>query len=96
MKELRFEKREKKQTINDEIDSILKDMKTMDCTSDDFKKAAMNLELLCKAKSYDGNVVSKDTIVKSVVSLATVGMILKHEELNVIATKALNFIPKIF
>lgn len=89
--------RQKKVSIGREIDSILRNMDKMDCTSEEYKKAAMNLDILCKANSYERkDRVSKDTIVKSAVTITTVGMILKHEELNVIATKAMSFIPRIF
>lgn len=88
--------RKSKSGLDYEIDSLLRKMRKMDCTSEQYKKAAMNVELLCKARSYEKkNVLDKNVVLSSAVNLTGIGMILRHEQLNVITTKALSFVSKI-
>lgn len=88
-------KKDKRTNFEKEIDSILEDLKTMDSTSKEYEQAVKNLEVLCKARSYEkDNKIDKNAMLGVIGNLAGILAVLKHEELNVITSKALGFIIK--
>ena len=73
-----------------EKERIYRHLKTMDPSSSEYKKLLDVYEQMCKIERSDH--VSKDTLATIAGNLLTVFAVLKYEELNVISTKALNFI----
>lgn len=93
-------KRTNKQSLEAEIESILNEMSTLHKDSEDYSKMADNLERVCKAKSYeqrlapDGNAVV-NAVFPVIGSLGAIVLILNYEKLDVVATKALQFVKKV-
>lgn len=82
-------------TLQDVIDNHLNYMSELDNDSPAFDEAVAKLERLYKLKNSErSSRVSPDTWVTASVSLATVLLIINHERLNVISTKALGFVRK--
>jgi hypothetical protein len=85
----------KKSKLTSAIDSILDDMKAYGAGSSEYGTMADNLEKLCKAKSYEKQRgVSPDTIAIGVVNLIGIILILKHEKIDIVTSKALGFVLK--
>jgi hypothetical protein len=85
----------KKSKLESVIDSILDEMGKHQANSDEYGTMADNLEKLCKAKSYEKQKgVSPDTIAIGVVNLVGIILILKHEKIDIITSKALGFVLK--
>lgn len=92
---IKLTKKDKRTNLEKEIDSVLKCMNELSPDSEEYQKMAENLERLYKSKSYDKDRdVSPDTLAVIVGNLAGILLILKHEELNVITSKALGFVLK--
>lgn len=92
---IKLTKKDKRTNLEKEIDSVLKCMNELSPDSEEYQKMAENLERLYKSKSYDEDRdVSPDTLAVIVGNLAGILLILKHEELNVITSKALGFVLK--
>lgn len=79
-----FEKSEKER--------IYELMQRTDPTTAEYKKLLEAYKELCEIEKKSK--VSKDTLAQVFANLAGIVMILKHEELNVISTKAINFVLK--
>lgn len=85
----------KKRTIEDEVDHILDQLKSMSVDSEEYRIAVQNLEVLCKAESSKTNRnVNPDTIVYAITNLVGILLILNHERLNIISTKAVGLLMK--
>lgn len=85
LKEMRlFEKSEKER--------IYELMQKTDPTTAEYKKLLEAYKELCEIEKKGK--VSKDTLLQAFANLAGIAMILKHEELNVISSKAINFVLK--
>ena len=83
----------KKSELEKVIDSILGSMSKLEPDSDEYGKMASNLEKLLKAKSYEkSKVISPDTMLVVIANLIGIVLILKHEELDIITSKALGFV----
>lgn len=82
--------------IDLEIHNVLEEMKHMSSTSEGYSKAASNLEILYRAKGCVNNHdIDVNKLITAGAYLAGIVMILAFEGSgNVIATKALSFIPK--
>ena len=87
--------KKEKTMLEKEIEAILLDMKDMDINSDEYEVALNHLTILheIKMKEKKWN-VSPDTMAVVVANLLGIILILKHEELNVITSKAMNFVIK--
>lgn len=87
--------KKEKTMLEKEIEAILLDMKDMDINSDEYEVALNHLTILheIKTKEKKWN-VSPDTMAVVVANLLGIILILKHEELNVITSKAMNFVIK--
>lgn len=87
--------KKEKTMLEKEIEAILLDMKDMDINSDEYEVALNHLstlyEINLKEKKWN---VSPDTMAVVVANLLGIILILKHEELNVITSKAMNFVIK--
>lgn len=89
-------KKDKRSELEKEIDRRLKELEKMDLESEEYKKAVLNLKILYEAKSLDKkDILSKNQAIGVASNLIGIGMILKHEELNVITSKALGLVNKI-
>jgi len=92
---MRFTKLHKQTHLEREIDSILDIMSQIPPDSPQYTTMAKNLETLYKAKLGDkNNFVSKDTIAVIVGNLLGIALILGYEKVNVITTKAIQFVLK--
>jgi len=85
----------KKSKLEKAIDSILDDMAKFDASSDEYGEMAGNLEKLLKAKSYEKSKgISPDTAIVVAANLIGIVLILKHEKVDIITSKALGFVMK--
>jgi len=91
-----FTKKDKRSTIDKEIDSVIEVMSILNANSDEYTAMAKNLEVLMKAKSYnkDGTKVSKDTVWTVVGSIASIVIIVGYEQAHIVASKAIGFVIK--
>lgn len=76
------------------IDMVLTRLKDSSLTPDDYTKYVGQLEVLYKIKSPKDRPVSIDALVGLLGNLAGIAMILKHEQLHVVTSKALGFVTK--
>jgi len=88
-------KRKPKVTIEEEIKSVLMEMRLIADSNDPHYDVLLGR--LCKLKEAESSQkdrrrLSPDTIVVAVAALVQTVMIIKHEELNTITTKAMNFV----
>lgn len=93
-----FNKRTNLKAIEAEIDALLLEMSTTPKDSDEYAKMSENLEQLMKAKGYERSQpreIAEEYGKIALGCILPVVLILKHEEINVIATKAMGFIPKL-
>ena len=87
---LNFRKKSKLEIV---IDSILDDMSKVEANSNEYSDMAKNLETILKAKSYEKQKgISPDTIAIVAGNLIGIVLILKHEKVDIITSKALGFI----
>jgi hypothetical protein len=63
--------------------------------SDDYVKVAQQLTTLHKMKDENPNRISKDTLVLVGANLLGILLIIRHEHVNVITTRAMNLVPKL-
>ncbi len=85
----------KKSKLDVVIDSITEKMLKLEPNSDEYTTMAKNLETISKAKSYEKERgIKPDTIILGVVNLIGIILILKHEQVDIITTKALSFVLK--
>lgn len=81
--------------VDSAISQAVLEMRNVEADSHEFSAAAKNLEVLCKARAaLPSNQVTPDALVALAGNLAGILLILHHERLNVIATKALTFVWK--
>ncbi len=80
----------KKRTVDDEVSHVLDLMATLDPDSDEYAKAAKNLEMVCKARSYKNDKsISRELIAELLTSGAEIGAMLWFEKMNIITSKVL-------
>ena len=85
----------KQRTIDDEVNHILEALKDMKIGSEEYTKATCDLEALCRARNLKTDrSVSVEVIISALVPIAQVLLIMNHEVLHVISTKALGFVLK--
>lgn len=87
---LNFNKKTKLEKV---VESILDDMSKYEANSDEYNDMANNLEKLLKAKSYEKQKgISPDTMAIVIGNLIGIVLILKHEKVDIITSKALGFV----
>jgi len=87
--------KKEKTMLEKEIEAVLLDMKDMDLNSDEYEVALNHLSTLHEIKSKEKKWnVSPDTMAIVAGNLLGIILILKHEEFNVITSKAMNFVIK--
>jgi hypothetical protein len=78
------------------IDAVLSDMAHHSPTTEEYGKLLERLKDLHKMKETEKpSRPSPDVVIQSGAYILGIGMILHHEEFNVITSKALNFVPRI-
>lgn len=87
--------KKEKTMLEEEIDAVLLSMKDMYVDSDEYEVALNHLsklhEMNSKEKKWN---VSPDTMAVVAGNLLGIMLILKHEELNIITSKAMGFVIK--
>lgn len=76
-----------------EKDRILEMMRDIDPRTTGYEKLMNQYKILCEIEAKKPR-VSPDAWAQIIANLAGILLILKHEELNVISSKALNFVIK--
>lgn len=76
------------------IDDVLDEMAHHSTTTEEYGKLLERLTALHKLKETPQR-PSPDVIIQSATYILGVGMVLRHEELNIITTKALGLLPRI-
>lgn len=91
-----FRKKDKRTTIQKEIDDLLLEMEKMDPMSEEYKTRLQNVERLTKIKeSYEPKIsFSPDAILGFLANILGIVLILHHEDFNVITSKATSFVSK--
>ena len=90
------DKKKKKGSIKAAERQVLDAMQELDPKSDEYGKLAQRLKLIEEARKESGSTkVSKDTIAKGAITLASTGLLLAFEHNNPITSKLLSFIPKV-
>ena len=85
----------KKYEIVDEMQRVVGALEAIDPTSEEYGVAAKNLETLSKARGVKNPpIVSVDTVVVAVTNILGILLILNFEKLDVLSSKATNFIMK--
>lgn len=85
----------KHKSIDDEIDNVLKFMEKYKPDSEEYGAAVHNLKELCEARSKKASrLVELDTIIVAATNILGIVLILNHEQLHVITTKAITFVMK--
>lgn len=90
--------KKEKTMLEKEIEAVLLDMKDMYVGSEEYEVALNHLSTLHEINSKEKKEkkwnVSPDTMAVVAGNLLGIILILKHEELNVITSKAMNFVIK--
>lgn len=82
-------------TLTGAIDDVLESMAGYDPTTEEYAELVVQLDKLYKMKVSDKpDRFSYDTVLTVAANILGIALILKHEQLNVIATKALGFVLK--
>lgn len=92
-----FNNNDNRNGLQKEIESILNEMSDQHKDSEEYGKMAQNLEMVERAKSYekDNSIDWTQVAVAGVTVLLPVALILGYEKMNVLTTKATQFIPKV-
>ena len=92
-------KKENKTNLEKEIDALIKNLSTISTIdSEDYEETLSKIERLATLKEklekakVNEDKVSKDTLVVVAGNLLGIGLILGHERLNIITSKALSFV----
>lgn len=90
-------KRDKRSLIDKEIDSVLELLGTLTPGTEEYKAVRADVEGLYRAKGEvkPEEKVSPNTIAQIVANLIGIVVVLEHEKLNVITSKAFNMIAKL-
>lgn len=85
--------RKKNAIVQAEMDRLTLELKTT--PPEEYDAKLKRLEGLSKLKEKSAEPLSPNTVASGVVNLLGIAMIIRHENLNVITTKALGFVTKI-
>ena len=78
------------------IDDVLSEMSHHSTTTEEYGKLLARLKDLQKMKADERpNRPSPDTLIQSGAYILGIVLIIRHEELNIITTKALSFVPRL-
>lgn len=91
----KFTKKDKRTSLEKEIESVLMSMRTVTAYSQEYTNMAANLEWLYKAKACERDRrITPDTMAVIAGNLLGILLILGYEKAEVITTKALGFVIK--
>lgn len=87
---------EPKNDISVEVDRVVEFISNLDPTTEDYTHAAQNLKTLCEARTKKAAFfIEPEVLITAGFNLLGIVLILRHEQFNVVTTKAINFIrPK--
>lgn len=92
---LKGDKAVKRKAIDAEIERVLEFLAGSEPDSEDYTAAMHNLKELYEARSKKSSkFIEFDTIVLALTNIVGILLILKHEELNVLTSKAISFIAR--
>jgi len=82
--------------LNDEVDRVILFLSGQDPDSETYTNAVQNLRILCEARSKKAaSNIDPEVLIAAGVNLLGIVLILRHEQFNVVASKAMTFIrPK--
>jgi len=82
--------------LNDEVDRVVEFLSRQDPDSESYTNAVQNLRILCEARAKKAaSIIDPEVLVSAGVNLLGIVLILRHEQFNVVASKAMTFIrPK--
>lgn len=93
----KFARKDKRSLAQKEDDRIVEILSTVDPKSEDYKTIASNRDLVNKSESYkkeDTTKINWNTVLVVSAGLLQFGLMVRHEEFNVITSKAISFIFK--
>lgn len=87
---------EPKNDISVEVDRVVEFLSHEDPSTDGYTHAAQNLKTLCEARAKKpAFLIEPEVLITASMNLLGIVLILRHEQFNVVTTKAINFIrPK--
>lgn len=81
--------------INAEISHILNGMSELEVGSEEYNLAAQSLKILCEARSKRPSFpIEPEAIVGALVNVLGIMLIIRHEEFNHVATRAIGFVRR--
>ncbi len=87
---------EPKNDISVEVDRVVEFLSKIDPDEDAYTNGVQNLKTLCEARSKKpGALIEPEVLIAAAVNIVGIVLILRHEQFNVVTTKAMTFIrPK--
>lgn len=87
---------EPKNNISVEVDRVVAFLSNIDPNSEEYTQAAQNLKTLCEARAKkQAAIIEPEVLITVCANLLGIVLILRHEQFNVVTTKAMSFIrPK--
>lgn len=87
---------EPKNDISVEVDRVVDFLSNRDPSTESYTDAVQNLKTLCEARAKKpASIIEPEVLVTAAVNLLGIVLILRHEQFNVVTTKAMSFIrPK--
>jgi hypothetical protein len=91
-----FTKHDKRTNLEKEIDSVLGQMSDKSADSDEYTTMVGNLETLCKVKDNTKKKVNIpwEPIIVGTFGIMQILLIMNHEKVDVITTKAMGYVTK--
>lgn len=84
----------KKRTIKNEIDHVTEKLKELDPSTEEYTSAVKNLKELCEARKVVS--ISPEIWIGAGVSILEIILVLRFERVDVITSKALSLVKRIF
>lgn len=86
-------------TLKDVRNAITTQLGNTDPGSDEHRQLLQDLKLVCELINQDKTTwsfkPSADVLINGAISLISIAAILRHEQFNVITSKAMSFLPKL-
>lgn len=83
-----------KNTLDDEIDSVLDSMSSCAADTEEYMAMANNLETLYKAKALDKSNPMKASILQAGTNILGILLVINYEKIGVVTSKAFSLISK--
>jgi hypothetical protein len=80
--------------FNTEVERVLSVLEQHDPTTEKYQQGVESLRVLCEARSKKALPIEHDGLLRLAGNLLGIGLILYHERLNVISTRALGLVIK--